>query len=319
MESLPEYGKLSKIDVEGMQDGARVDSDEYDKENARDFVLWKGPKEGEDSWDTAIGPGRPGWHLECSAMGMKLLGETFDLHAGGIDLVFPHHENEIAQSEGATGKPFARHWMHTEFLIVEGEKMSKSKGNFFTVKQLVDEGYSPMAIRYLLLSVYYRQQLNFTRQGLDQATTAIRRVDDFLDRLGEVKRDGEVRDETAEAVRAALEQFESVMDDDLNTSAALAALFDLVRGGNSALSSSDMTKGDAEAYRGAVERMNTVFGVFGRSEKVDLDAEVEALIQERRDARGRRDFARADAIRGELDAMGIVLEDTSSGTRWRRK
>ena len=194
VDSLPDYGKLSKVDVAGMQAGARVDSDDYDKENARDFVLWKASKQGEDSWDTAIGPGRPGWHLECSAMGMKILGETFDLHAGGVDLIFPHHENEIAQSEGATGKPFVRHWMHTEFLLVEGEKMSKSKGNQFTVKDLIDEGYSPMAIRYLLMSVYYRQQLNFTRGGLDQAATAIRRVDDFLDRLGEVKRDGEASD-----------------------------------------------------------------------------------------------------------------------------
>ncbi len=319
VDSLPDYGKLSRIDVAGMKVGARVDSDEYEKENARDFVLWKGPKEGEDSWDTAIGPGRPGWHLECSAMGMMILGETFDLHAGGVDLIFPHHENEIAQSEGATGKPFVRHWMHSEFLLVEGEKMSKSKGNQFTVNDLLDEGYSAMAIRYLLLSVYYRQQLNFTRDGLSQAATAIRRVDDFLDRLGEVKRDGEASDAAKEAVAKGLERFESAMDDDLNTSAALAALFDLVKGGNTALSSSTITKGDAAAFREAIDRMNSVFGVFGRSEKLTLDEEVEKLIQERKDARGRRDFARADAIRGELDARNIVLEDTPSGTRWRRK
>ncbi len=319
VDSLPEYGKLSKVDVAGIQSGARVDSDEYDKENARDFVLWKGPKEGEDSWDTAIGPGRPGWHLECSAMGMKILGETFDLHAGGVDLVFPHHENEIAQSEGATGKPFVKHWMHTEFLLVEGAKMSKSKGNQFTVKDLIDEGYSAMAIRYLLMSVYYRQQLNFTRDGLDQAATAIRRVDDFLARLGEVTRDGDASDETQEAVAAGLKRFETAMDDDLNTSAALAALFDLVKGGNTALSSSTVTQGDAAAFREAIERMNSVFGVFGRSEKLTLDEEVEKLIRERKDARAKRDFARADEIRAELDARQIVLEDTPAGTRWRRK
>ena len=319
VDSLPDYGKLSNVDVAGIQAGARVDSDEYDKENARDFVLWKVSKEGEDSWDTAIGPGRPGWHLECSAMGMKILGETFDLHGGGVDLVFPHHENEIAQAEGATGKPFVKHWMHTEFLLVEGEKMSKSKGNQFTVKDLVDEGYSPMAIRYLLMSVYYRQQLNFTRGGLDQAATAIRRVDDFLDRAAEVKRDGDPSDETQELVARGLERFEAAMDDDLNTSAALAALFDLVKGGNTALSSSNVTKGDAAAFREAIDRMNSVFGVFGRSEKLTLDEEVEKLIQERKDARGTRDFARADEIRGELDARNIVLEDTPSGTRWRRK
>lgn len=319
VDSLPDYGKLSNVDVAGIKDGARVDSDEYDKENARDFVLWKGPKEGEDSWDTAIGPGRPGWHLECSAMGMKILGETFDLHAGGVDLIFPHHENEIAQSEGATGKPFVRHWMHTEFLLVEGQKMSKSKGNQFTVKDLLDEGYSPMAIRYLLMSVYYRQQLNFTREGLDQAATAIKRVDDFLDRLAEVSRDGEASDEPKKAIAAGLQAFETAMDDDLNTSSGLAALFDLVKAGNTALASSKVTKGDAQAFRGAVERINSVLGVFGRSEKLSLDEEVEQLIQDRRDARAKRDFARADEIRAELDAREIILEDTPSGTRWRRK
>jgi cysteinyl-tRNA synthetase len=319
VDSLPEYGKLSHIDVAGMKAGARVDSDEYSKENARDFVLWKGRKGDEPFWNTAVGPGRPGWHLECSAMGMKLLGETFDLHAGGVDLVFPHHENEIAQSEGATGKPFVRHWMHTEFLIVEGEKMSKSKGNQFTVKDLVDEGYSPMAIRYLLLSVYYRQQLNFTREGIRQAETAIRRVDDFLDRLAEVSREGEASAETRAATKRGLERFEQAMDDDLNTSAALAALFDLVKDGNTALSSSSMTEGDARAFREALDRMNSVFAVFGRGEKLTLDEEVERLIEERREARARRDFGRADAIRVDLDRRGIVLEDSPSGTRWRRK
>ena len=319
VDSFPEYGKLSRIDVTGMKAGARVDSDEYTKENVRDFVLWKGPKDDEPSWDTAIGPGRPGWHLECSAMGMKLLGETFDLHSGGVDLIFPHHENEIAQSEGATGKPFVRHWMHTEFLLVEGEKMSKSKGNQFTVKELVDEGYSPMAIRYLLLSVYYRQQLNFTREGLRQAETAIRRVDDLLDRLSEVSREGEASEASRDAASRALSRFEEAMDADLNTSAALAALFDLMKEGNTALSSSTMTKGDARAFTEAIERMNQVFAVFGKGEKLSLDREVEKLIDERIQARARRDFQRADAIRKELEDRGIVLEDSPTGTRWRRK
>jgi cysteinyl-tRNA synthetase len=302
-----------------MKAGARVDTDEYTKENVRDFVLWKGSKDGEPSWDTRIGQGRPGWHLECSAMGMKLLGETFDLHSGGIDLIFPHHENEIAQSEGATGKPFVRHWMHTEFLLVEGEKMSKSKGNQFTVKELVDEGYSPAAIRYLLLSVYYRQQLNFTREGVRQAETAIHRVDDLLDRLSEVSREGEASQASQEAAARALSRFEEAMDADLNTSAALAAIFDLLREGNTALSSSSMTKGDARAFREAIERMNQVFAVFGMGEKLSLDREVEGLIEERVKARARRDFQKADAIRKELEDRGIVLEDSPTGTRWRRK
>ena len=319
VDSFPEYGKLSRIDVTGMKAGARVDSDEYTKENVRDFVLWKGPKDDEPSWDTAIGPGRPGWHLECSAMGMKLLGETFDLHSGGVDLIFPHHENEIAQSEGATGKPFVRHWMHTEFLLVEGEKMSKSKGNQFTVKDLVDEGFSSMAMRYLLLSVYYRQQLNFTREGLRQAETAIRRVDDLLDRLSEVSREGEASEATREAASRALARFEEAMDADLNTSAALAAVFDLLKEGNTALSSSSMTKGDAQAFKEAIERINQVLAVFGKGEKLSLDQEVESLIEERIQARGRRDFQRADAIRKELEDRGIVLEDSPTGTRWRRK
>jgi len=317
--TLPEYGKLSRIDVEGMQSGARVDSDDYSKENARDFVLWKGPKENEPSWDTDIGPGRPGWHLECSAMGMKLLGESFDIHGGGVDLIFPHHENEIAQSEGATGKPFVRFWIHAEFLLVEGEKMAKSKGNQFTVRDLVEEGFSPAAIRYLLLSAHYRKQLNFSREGIRQAAQAIRRVDDLLERLGEVQSDGPLSESVQDMTRQARGAFEEAMDDDLNTPAALGALFDLVREANRALSSSSLTKEDAGEIAGTIERLNTVFGVFGQTEAVMLDADVEKLITERREARARRDFARSDAIRDELDAQGIVLEDTPAGTRWRRK
>ncbi len=317
--TLPEYGKLSRIDVEGMQSGARVDSDDYSKENARDFVLWKGPKENEPSWDTDIGPGRPGWHLECSAMGMKLLGESFDIHGGGVDLIFPHHENEIAQSEGATGKPFVRFWIHAEFLLVEGEKMAKSKGNQFTVRDLVEEGFSPAAIRYLLLSAHYRKQLNFSREGIRQAAQAIRRVDDLLERLGEVQADGPLSESVQDMTRRARGAFEEAMDDDLNTPAALGALFDLVREANRALSSSSLTKEDASEIAGTIERLNTVFGVFGQTEAAMLDGDVEKLITERREARARRDFARSDAIRDELDAQGIVLEDTPAGTRWRRK
>ncbi len=317
--TLPEYGKLSRIDVEGMQSGARVDSDDYSKENARDFVLWKGPKKNEPSWDSDIGPGRPGWHLECSAMSMKLLGESFDIHGGGVDLIFPHHENEIAQSEGATGKPFVRFWIHPEFLLVEGEKMAKSKGNQFTVRNLVEEGFSTVGIRYLLLSAHYRKQLNFSREGIRQAAQAIRRVDDLLERLGEVQSDGPLSESVQDMTCRARGAFEEAMDDDLNTPAALGALFDLVREANRALSSSSLTKEDAGEIAGTIERLNTVFGVFGQTEAVMLDGDVEKLITERREARARRDFARSDAIRDELDAQGIVLEDTPAGTRWRRK
>ena len=317
--TFPGYGKLSRIDPAGMQAGVRVDSDEYAKEDVRDFVLWKGPRPDEPSWETDLGPGRPGWHLECSAMSTKILGESFDLHGGGVDLIFPHHENEIAQSEGATGKPFVRHWVHTEFLLVEGEKMAKSKGNQLTVKDLVDEGFSPMSIRYLLASAYYRKQLNFTREGLRQADAAIRRVDELLRRLREVDRPGGPRPKVRDAARAARERFEQAMDDDLNASAALGALFDFVREGNTILSSSDVTTEDARDIEGTLLGMNAVFGVFDRGEALILDTEVEKLIVERREARARRDFNRADVIRKTLDARGIVLEDTPTGTRWRRK
>ena len=324
---FPRYGQLSGAAASDRLAGARVDSDEYDKEDAQDFVLWKAAKDGEPVWEAPFGPGRPGWHLECSAMGLELLGSGFDLHCGGVDLVFPHHENEIAQSEAATGEPFVRHWFHCEHLLVDGRKMSKSLGNQFTVRELLDEGFAPAAIRHLLASVHYRQQLNFTKTGLRQAEVAISRVDEFLRRSDEAAaRSGASSDDAelpAEAV-AALVRFEEALDDDLNTSKALAEVFIALKEGNRALHSPE---GAAEAagWAAAIHRMNSVFGSFemspGTASKGDAEEppDLVGLIRERQEARERRDFARADEIRDGLAARGFLLEDSPSGTIWRRR
>ena len=314
---FPGYGKLSKADFSGALSGASVDTDKYDKENARDFVLWKAKKEGEDFWETEIGPGRPGWHIECSAMSMKYLGETFDIHCGGVDLVFPHHENEIAQSECATGKPFVRYWIHPEFLIVEGEKMSKSLGNFFRLQDLLSQGHSAEAIRYLLLSVHYRKQLNFTMDGLRQAQSSIQRLEDFLLRAGEIANANEPSAEFAAEVRAARERFSAAMDSDLNTSAALAALFDFVRFAYQKDSQQALSGGDARA---AIDLLKEIDGVFNilRAQPELLDEEIARQIEARQAARRRRDFAEADRIRQSLLSKGIQLEDTKEGVRWKR-
>ena len=315
--SFDGYGKLSKTDFSGAQAGASVDTDKYDKANARDFVLWKARKEGEDFWETELGPGRPGWHIECSAMSMKYLGETFDIHCGGIDLVFPHHENEIAQSECATGRPFARYWVHPEFLIVEGEKMSKSLGNFLTLRDLTAQGYAPEAIRYLLLSVHYRKQLNFTMDGLHQAAAAIDRLEDFLLRAREKASDEAPTPEFKAEAAAARVRFREAMDSDINTSAALAALFDFVRAANQRDSRGALTGGDARLAIAFLEEVDGVFNILrGRPEI--LDEEIARQIEARQEARRRRDFAEADRIRDQLLAEGIQLEDTREGVRWKR-
>ncbi len=315
VESFRDYGRLSGAAASDRIAGARVDADEYDKEDAHDFVLWKSAKPGEPSWDAPFGRGRPGWHLECSAMAMELLGESFDLHCGGVDLVFPHHENEIAQSEAATGASFVRHWFHSEHLLVEGRKMSKSLGNQFTARQLMDDGYSSAAIRYLLLSVHYRQQLNFTLEGLRQAEVAIRRVDDFLRRVRGAK-----PDTVPSAVRETISRFEAALDDDLNISRALAEAFHALREGNRALAEGN---GEGPAWAEAIGRMNQVLGVFGRNgEETEADPEAEEidrLVAERTTARRERDFAAADRIRDELRERGIALEDSPEGTTWRRE
>ena len=325
--TLDGYGKLAHLDTEGMKPGARVDTDSYAKEDARDFVLWKGHREGEPAWefpDLGVTPGRPGWHIECSAMALRLLGEPpIDIHAGGIDLIFPHHENEIAQSEGATGKPFSRFWVHVEYLIVDEQKMSKSLGNTYTIPDVVSKGYRSSAVRYLLLSAHYRKQLNFTWASLGQAEEALRRLTDFLARLETVARDG-AHPAVASRVEEARQAFADAMKDDLNTAAALGAMFELVRALNSAIDAGELGKTDVPGIRAAFDDFDRVLGVLSlrRAEDeqppVPVD-EIERLIEERHAARRRRDFAAADRIRDELAARGVLLEDSSGTTRWKRK
>ena len=313
---FPEYGKLSKADFSGAQTGARVDADKYDKANARDFVLWKAPKEGEDFWETEIGPGRPGWHIECSAMSMKYLGETFDIHVGGIDLVFPHHENELAQSECATGKPFVRYWVHPEFLIVEGDKMSKSLGNFYTLRDLAAEGYSPEVIRYLLLTVHYRKQLNFTIDGLRQAQSSIQRLEDFVQRAKEKERPYAAAPDFAAEADAARGRFREAMDSDINTSAALSAVFDFVHFAWRKDNQNEFTGGDARVSLEFIKEIDGVFNILRARHELP-DEEIIAEIEARQEARKRRDFAEADRIRTRLLERGILLEDTREGVRWK--
>jgi cysteinyl-tRNA synthetase len=346
---FPQYGKLSKKDLAGMEDGARVDSDRFDKEEARDFALWKAPKPGEAFWDTEIGPGRPGWHIECSVMSMEYLGESFDLHAGGEDLIFPHHENEIAQSEAQTGKQFAKYWTHVRFLLVEGEKMSKSLGNFFTLRDLVLKGHKPSSIRFLLCSVPYRKQLNFTFDGLRQAATSVERLRNFKLRLETSKFPEGNNEQVTTLAHDAIERMREAMNDDLNTAQALAAIFDMVREANAIADSGELREDDKEPLLDALQHFDDVFAVLkdddaekvqhtldwakqeGRldqasAETVELaksagitDADVEALIAERQQARKNRDFKRSDEIRNQLAEAGIILEDTKDGARWKRK
>jgi cysteinyl-tRNA synthetase len=317
--TFPEYGKLSKKDFSGMQAAGRVDSDEYEKkDDARDFVLWKARKEDEDYWETELGPGRPGWHIECSAMSMKYLGSSFDIHCGGVDLIFPHHENEIAQSEGSTGLPFVRYWAHSEFLLVEGEKMSKSKGNYYTLRSLLTDGHSAEAIRYLLLSVNYRRQLNFTADGVRQAEASVRRLEDFLLRMTEKAGPGDPSPEFAAGVSATRENFIAALDDDLNTSAALAAVFDFVRSAYQLDDQGTLGPGDARAAIDFLKDVDRVLAVL-RTQPELLDAEITKRIEERQAARRRRDFAEADRIRKLLESQGIQLEDTKDGVRWKRR
>jgi cysteinyl-tRNA synthetase len=328
-----DYGKLSKIDLTGIQAGARVDNDRYEKESARDFALWKAPKPGEHFWETPIGTGRPGWHIECSAMAMKYLGETLDIHTGGIDLAFPHHENEIAQSEAATGKQFVRYWMHAEHLLVEGEKMSKSLGNFFTLRDLFAKGYKPSALRFALASVPYRRQLNFTFDGLQQATSSVDRLRNFAARLKNEKFSAGKQPTMIPRITKAADDYDAGLSDDLNAAQALAAVFDFVREANIAMDKGEFPQGDVKAAQEFLTRFDRVFAVLEDNDAEKLqaigfaagtsgvdDAEIEKLVAAREAARQQRDFPESDRIRRELSDRGIILEDTKGGgVRWKRK
>ena len=316
--SFPGYGKLSGIDLSQARQGSRVADDEYGKDDPKDFALWKAAKPGEPAWESPYSTGRPGWHLECSAMSMKLLGESFDIHTGAVDNIFPHHENEIAQSEGATGKPFVRYWLHAEHLIVDGEKMSKSKGNFFLLPDVLARRDDPAAVRYLFLSVPYRQKLNFTWEALDAAAAAVQRLRNAEANLADYARR---REDAASSAAHPLASrlggdFDAALADDLNTARALGALFDWVRDVNLAIEAGELSASDARGALAELRGVDSVLGVLPPAE--DLASDVEALIHERLEARRRKDFARSDAIRADLLSRGIVLEDTPAGTRWKR-
>ena len=319
--NFPGYGKLSHNDFSGMKAGARVDVDEYEKADARDFVLWKAPKENEPFWETKVGRGRPGWHIECSVMAIQYLGDTLDLHAGGIDLVFPHHENEIAQSEALTGKQFARFWVHAEFLLVEGQKMSKSLGNFYTLRDILSRGYPPEAVRYLLASVPYRKSLNFKFSELKTAETSIERLRNYKLRLETAKFPEGLNEQLVTRTAEAVKSFREAMDDDLNTAEALAAVFEYIRDTNTAMDSGTFLAGNVENAKGLLQLFNSVFDVLDVTRSADAlsDAQVDEFIARRQQAKKARDYKLADSIRDELTAKGIILEDTKDGIRWKRK
>jgi cysteinyl-tRNA synthetase len=318
--TFPGYGKLSHNDFSGIRAGARVDVDEYDKDDARDFVLWKAAKDGEPAWDTLLGKGRPGWHIECSAMAMKYLGDTLDIHTGGVDLTFPHHENEIAQAEGITGKQFVRFWLHAEHLSVDSQKMSKSLGNIYTLRDLKERGFAPEALRYLLASVPYRKKLNFTFDGLKAAATSIDRLRNYKLRLETDKFPDGTNAALAQRTRDAHAAFEAALDDDLNTAGALGAVFEYVRDTNTAMDAGEFPAGNVPGALEFLIRFDSVFDVLNPSSRTGglSDADVDGLVAERTAAKKARNFGRSDEIREQLAKQGVILEDTKEGVRWKR-
>jgi cysteinyl-tRNA synthetase len=346
---FPGYGKLSKKDFAGMNDGARVDVDEYEKDSARDFALWKAPKPGEASWDTSIGPGRPGWHIECSVMSMEELGPSFDLHAGGEDLIFPHHENEIAQSESLSGQQFVRHWFHARFLLVEGQKMSKSLGNFFTIRDLVLRGHKPSSIRWLLTQVPYRNQLNFTFDGLKAAASSVEKLRNFRFRLTSSQFPAGATPQMAQLAVETVARMKDALDDDLNTAEAQAAIFDMLRKANTTLDAAEVRQDDIKPLLTALEKFDDIFGVLKDDDKAKMkavlnwarvegrendispelldiagsdqpeDEEINQKVALMEAARKARNFKTSDELRAELTAAGIMVENTKEGVRWRKK
>jgi len=319
---FPDYGKLSKIKTAELKAGARVSQDEYAKEEAQDFALWKAwtQEDGDVFWETELGKGRPGWHIECSAMSMKYLGETFDIHCGGVDNMFPHHENEIAQSEAATGKKFVNYWMHNEHLLVEGKKMAKRLGNFYTLRDLLAKCYDPITIRYLLLSTHYRQQFNFTFEGLESSKGAVDRLRNFVRRLHGVDRGKESDGKVAILIDKLEACFGGSMDNDLDIGNALAALFDFVRETNNLLDSNTISNAEASKVVDIMFAIDEVLGVIGKVEaEEDLPADIDMLVQKREQARKAKNWKEADEIRVQLKAMGIVLEDTAQGVQWHKE
>jgi cysteinyl-tRNA synthetase len=310
IKSFGNYGKLAHLDMENLQHGARVQHDEYAKESVADFALWKAwvEADGDVKWDSPWGPGRPGWHIECSVMSMAHLGESFDIHCGGEDLVFPHHEDEIAQSEAATGKPFVKYWLHNAHLLVEGKKMSKSLGNFFTLRDLLAKGWTGREVRYVLVSAHYRDPLNFTMDGLTGARSALQRMDEFLLKMREIA--GEVAGTEIGDLKS---RIENALDDDLNISGALGALFEFIRDGNKRT----ITPAEAAGIWTTWEKLDKIFG-FGMPAKAEVPTEVLALVEERQAARKAKNFKRSDEIRDQLKAQGWVIEDTPQGPRAKR-